>query len=82
MDTFNILSAFYMKDRDMLLVTVNGKDARFKRGAKFADAFGKVYEIAYLAEIGGISPENAAKFTGFLVKGDPKIGRLIRFMPE
>ena len=34
MDTFKVLSAFYIKEKDALLVSVEGRDARFKRGAR------------------------------------------------
>ena len=34
MQTFKVLSAFYIKDKDALLVAVEGRDARFKPGAR------------------------------------------------
>lgn len=77
--TFRVMSAFYLKEKDMLLVAVEGRDERFRPGAVVLDAFGRRHEIYALAEIGGISDEHAAKFTGFLVKGSEDIGRLIRF---
>lgn len=80
MQTFKVLSAFYIKEKDMLLVAVEGRDERFRRGALLEDALGRRYEIAALADIGGISPENAARFTGFLVRGADDMGRLIRFV--
>ena len=67
MDTFKVLSAFYIKEKDALLVSVEGRDARFKRGARIRDAFGRRYEIGALVSIGGISDEAA------------DIGRLIQF---
>ena len=79
MDTFKVLSAFYIKEKDALLVSVEGRDARFKRGARIRDAFGRRYEIGALVSIGGISDEAAQRFTRFLVPGCADIGRLIPF---
>lgn len=82
MQTFKVLSAFYVKERDLLLVCVEGRDARFKPGARIQDALGRRYEIAALADIGGISAGNAARFTSFLVRGASDMGRLIRFVEQ
>lgn len=43
MQTFKVLSAFYIKEKDMLLVAVEGRDARFRRGALLEDALGRRY---------------------------------------
>lgn len=79
MNTFKVLSAFYIKEKDALLVSVEGRDARFKRGARIRDAFGRRYVIGALAGIGGISDEAAQRFTSFLIPGSAEIGRLIQF---
>ena len=51
MQTFKVLSAFYIKDKDALLVAVEGRDARFKPGARIRDAFGRTFTITALTAI-------------------------------
>ena len=82
MQTFKVLSAFHIKQKNALLVAVEGKDARFKSGARICDAFGRTYTIDSLARIDGISDENAAKFTSFIVKDCADIGRLVQFVDD
>lgn len=79
MQTFKVLSAFYIKDKDALLVAVEGRDARFKPGARIRDAFDRTFTITALTVIDGISDENAERFTSFIVTGANDIGRLIQF---
>lgn len=79
MQTFKVLSAFYIKDKDALLVAVEGRDERFKPGAHIRDAFGRQFTISALASIGGISDENAERFTSIIINGANDIGRLIQF---
>ncbi len=79
MNTFKVLSAFYIKDRDELLVAVEGRDARFRRGARIRDAFGRRYEIGALVGIEGVPDAAAQRFTSFLIPGCADIGRLIQF---
>ena len=79
MQTFKVLSAFYIEDRNALMVAVEGRDERFRSGARIRDAFGRRFTIYALTSIGGISEENAARFTSFLINDCRDIGRLIQF---
>ena len=51
----------------------------FRSGARIRDAFGRRFTIYALNSIGGISEENAARFTSFLINDCRDIGRLIQF---
>ena len=82
MQIFKVISAFYIKQKNALLVAVEGEDARFKSGAYIRDAFGRTYKIDSLARIDGISDENAHRFTTFIIKDCTDIGRLVQFTED